>query len=150
MVFNRILGAIIMKMLNRKIFVLLFLNLEPFVILYTLSNTILADVYWFDWTMHNKYLFIWVGVIVLVIAKKNIMSIFIAYGNVLGIVLGQYLGDPIQASNIKLISDIMTAEEVAKAYHHPAFEIWFTTIFICVITSIIVNAILERKQVKKV
>lgn len=134
--------------LKTSILVLL-ITLLPFIVLYGVSRTIVADLYWFEWTIDNNYVYLWLVVIVLTLTKKYIIATFIAYGNAIGIVLGQYLGDAIHEANIKLITDSMSSVEISELHLHPAPQIWLYTILISITVSIILNILIKYRRSNK-
>ena len=80
---------IMLKRLNPLI-----IQLIIFGITYSISF-VLRDRYFFGWLIHNNFAYIWVVMIILTIFGKYLYSYAIAIGNIIGILLGQVLGDHI-------------------------------------------------------
>lgn len=58
-----------------------------------LSQKFLGNFYLFDWTSKNGYWFVWVGIIFSTAKRKPVLSMAIACGNLVGLILGHFLGD---------------------------------------------------------
>lgn len=122
-------------------------QLASFIIIYILSRTALSDVYLFEWTAHNHYLYIWIPVILLSMFNKTIISLFLTAGNLIGIILGQVLGDIIRRNNILKITDAMTEGEKYYLRSHKGAYIWMLTIIISLLTGVAAH-IIYKKRVK--
>lgn len=76
---------------NRYCF--LFINIGSFLILYIVSTRFLGNIYLFDWTSRNHYLYIWIIPVLMDFLDHHIRSISISTGNFIGIIVGQTIGD---------------------------------------------------------
>ena len=68
--------------------------------------------YLFGWTVHNKYWYIWVVSLALALIGSKIWAWTITFGNLAGVVIGQFLGDLLYQLGF---------------FHdgfHPGFRIW--------------------------
>ena len=118
-----------------------------FGILYLLSMTLLNKVYLFKWAAHNLYCYEWAIAAVLIVFDKLIVSYFVTFGNLVGILIGQLLGDLIRSQRMKLITPETTSnEEYFLSYHYGAL-IWMITILVCLAAGIAAQIISgKRKQ----
>ena len=53
----------------------------------------LKDIYFFGWLTHNKFAYIWVAIILFTMFGGTLYSYAITIGNVIGILIGQFLGE---------------------------------------------------------
>ena len=70
----------------------LIIQLIIFGITYSISFA-LRDRYFLGWLIHNNFAYIWVVMIIFTMLGKYIYSYAIAIGNIIGILLGQVLGE---------------------------------------------------------
>lgn len=75
-----------------------------------LSYTVLQE-YLFVWTADNKYCYIWGFSFLLIFIQKPVLSYCITFGNILGIFIGQYLGDFMRSIRMRKITEYTTPEE---------------------------------------
>jgi hypothetical protein len=78
---------------------------------------------------------------------KERVGFALTIGNIIGIVVGQILGDMLRNANVKTI--VITMDEEQKyllSYHYGAF-IWFFVIFIIFVASILCETIRKRSMV---
>ena len=68
--------------------------------LYYVSMKYLSDLYWFEWTRRHRYVWTWVFAIGFILGNRIFISFSITVGNLAGVIIGQYLGDRIQAYTI--------------------------------------------------
>ncbi|MDO5726051.1 MAG: hypothetical protein Q4P29_07140 [Tissierellia bacterium] len=113
------------------------LLLLPFLILFIISKTLLKDLYLFEWTSRHLYLYIWVLVLAFVLTDNKILAKAIVYGNIAGIIIGQFLGDFIRNQNISKITSDMNAEQIYRMHKHPGFQIWIIVMIISIVISLI-------------
>lgn len=116
-----------------------FITIIIFAALYLLSETVLSKLYLFQWTARHHYLYIWIFSIILLYCKKYIVSFSITFGNLFGIVIGQFFGDYIRYKNVLKITAEMPSEQRYSLYHHPGVEYWIITIIIFTMIGILVN-----------
>ena len=116
-----------------------------YVALYLLSQTVLSKLYLFQWTATHHYLYVWIFSTVLLYCKKYIVSFSITFGNLFGILIGQFFGDCIKYKNILKITAEMSLEQKYSLYHHPCVEYWIVTIIIFTVVGILVN---KRRYVR--
>lgn len=110
-----------------------------FAALYLVSKTVLSQLYLFEWTARHHYLYIWILSIILLYCRKSIISFSITFGNLVGILIGQFFGDFIRYKNILKITAAMSSEQKDLLYHHPGVEYWIITIIIFTIIGMLVN-----------
>jgi hypothetical protein len=128
------------KPMNRKsIAVFLLLQLMVFAIAYSVSVTVFKDIYLPGWTAHNRYLYVWVLVIVLTVLKKPIISAALTLGNVLGLLIGQTLGDFLRNMQMQKITADMEPGDVAMLSQHNGWFIWICTILVFLTAGIVIT-----------
>ncbi|TCS90628.1 hypothetical protein EDD65_104171 [Keratinibaculum paraultunense] len=127
------------------IFLILFLL--PFIILYIISKLFLSNLYLFEWTARNFYLYLWLIVIILTCYKKYYIAASLVIGNLIGVFIGQFLGDYLLYLNIQKITQDMSNEKVAMLHLHHGVTIWIITILICLIIGIIITKIDEKNTI---
>lgn len=95
-----------------------------FFCLYGLSMTVLSDIYVLNWTAQNRYVYLWIPILLLVIFEQRLLSYILTVGNIIGIVIGQILGDYLMD------------------YHHPGVFIWIEVVFFSLIIGILAKVII--------
>ena len=114
--------------------------------LYALSRTLLQNVYLFEWTSRNLYLYIWIPALILAVLNKTAVSYAITLGNLAGVVIGQLLGDFIISQNAKLITPETTPDmEYYLTYHQGAF-IWIITVLAFTVLGIVLKIVLSVRK----
>lgn len=98
--------------------------------LYLLSRTCLREMYLFEWTARNNYLYLWVGSLLLLLCGRELLSLSLTVGNIAGILVGQIVGDWLRARNIAKVTPEMDPAMKAQLYHHPGFELWLATVLV--------------------
>lgn len=137
------------KQMNKKeLLVFTALQLASFMIIYILTRTVCSDIYLLEWTADKLYLYIWVPIILLSLFKKTIIASALTIGNVLGILMGQLIGDAIRYFNMQKITDVMKEEQRYYLMSHKGVYIWIFTILIFLIFGVIISSIKKRKQQK--
>lgn len=120
-------------------------QLAVFLVLYLVSMNVLNDVYLLEWTARNKYLFIWVFVVIYIFANKRISAYALTIGNILGIIIGQLLGDYILRQNMgDMIPDIDPEIAYQLTTHYGAF-IWMAVVFVFAILGPVIDMIQRRR-----
>lgn len=122
-----------------------FITITIFAALYLMSKTVFSKLYLFQWTATHHYLYVWIFSMILLYRKKPIVSFSITFGNLFGILIGQFFGDYIRYKNILKITTEMSSEQKYSFYHHPGVEYWIITIIIFTIIGILVN---KRRYVR--
>ena len=121
--------------------------LLPFLLLHILSSTVLRDVYLFEWMRRENYLFVWIIVAVVALFGKYYAAGIITGGYIVGIIVGQVLGDFINTQTIKKITDDMPYEQVDSLMSHYGFQIWAVVFLISIIVACIVQALQHKSGV---
>lgn len=108
-----------------------------------LAFTTLNTEYLFGWAAHNWqfYLFLSVSALLLIVFNKQIVSVYMTLGIVVGIFAGNYLGNSIKEYSEEKIVEGMKAEEIYRHQHHPGFEIWIGIILLSIICGIFIQNI---------
>ena len=110
-----------------KILLNILVTLLIYFLIFYLSHTLFQD-YLFVWTAQNKYCYIWVLSLLLILMQKPLISYCITLGNILGIFIGQYLGDHLRAVSMSRITQYSTAEEQWHLSLHYGVVIWIIVI----------------------
>lgn len=113
--------------------------------LYYVSIKYLSDLYWLEWTRRHRYVWTWVFAIGFILGNRIFISFSITVGNLAGVIIGQHLGDRIQAYTISQIVPGMDAETVYHLHDHPGIEIWLCTLFFFVVIGVIAEKLWRRK-----
>ena len=112
-----------------------------FILTFVISRKYFADVYVFEWTSHRYYLYIWLGVLILTYLGKKHISYAITLSNVIGLFIGQYLGDYIQSINMAKITNNTDAENIYRLSKHYGVFIWIFCIILAILIAIMVGFI---------
>lgn len=64
-----------------------------FLFLYLFSMNVFHELYVFEWTARNRYLYLWVIILSLEAFGQNLLSFVLTAGNVVGVIFGQIFGD---------------------------------------------------------
>lgn len=72
-----------------------------FFLFYLISQRYFLGLYLFEWTSRNFYCGIWSLCLILILCQKPLPAFFVTAGNIIGVVIGQFLGDLIRTENIK-------------------------------------------------
>ena len=70
-------------------------------------------------TSRNFYCGIWSLCLILILCQKPLPAFFVTAGNIIGVVIGQFLGDLIRTENIKKITDTMNPQQIYELHNHP-------------------------------
>lgn len=89
-------------------------------------------------------MYLWVVVMILAYFEHYYMVTILNVANIIGIFVGQFLGDYLMAKNIASITEGMSNQEIAQAHYHHGVAIWIITILIITILAYILNYIQER------
>lgn len=117
-----------------------------FGVLYLISMTLLNKVYLFEWTARNLYCYVWVAVAVLIVLDKLRIAYAVTLGNLLGVIIGQYLGDLIKAQRVKQITPETTPDMTYELSTHYGVNIWAITIIVCAAAGIAAQVISSKRR----
>ena len=113
-------------------------------LIFYLSHTLFQD-YLFVWTAQNKYCYIWVLSLLLILMQKPLISYCITLGNILGIFIGQYLGDHLRAVSMSRITQYSTAEEQWHLSLHYGVLIWIIVIVLASVVGLLYTFYVKTK-----
>ncbi len=131
--------------MNKKFITYLLVAL-PFIIIYILSKIYFTEYYLFEWTTRHYYCYIWVLAFVLILFKKELYSFALSISNVLGIVIGQFLGDFLRNQNMLAITSETDNETIYRLSQHKGVMIWIITMMITIAVVYVINYIVRRKS----
>ena len=141
---NRVKDGTDMKEIMLKRLKPLIIQLVIFGITYSISF-VLRERYFFGWLIHNNFAYIWVVMIIFTMFGKYLYSYAIAIGNIIGILLGQVLGEYIlKLSRAKIATEtnVDKIRVLENSYYH--VFIWLSFIII-VIVLVFINKLISKK-----
>lgn len=127
-----------------KILLNILVTLLIYFLIFYLSHTLFQD-YLFVWTAQNKYCYIWVLSLLLILMQKPLISYCITLGNILGIFIGQYLGDHLRAVSMSRITQYSTAEEQWHLSLHYGVLIWIIVIVLASVIGLLYTFYVKTK-----
>lgn len=127
-----------------KILLNILVTLLIYFLIFYLSHTLFQD-YLFVWTAQNKYCYIWVLSLLLILMQKPLISYCITLGNILGIFIGQYLGDHLRAVSMSRITQYSTAEERWHLSLHYGVLIWIIVIVLASVVGLLYTFYVKTK-----
>lgn len=127
-----------------KILLNILVTLLIYFLIFYLSHTLFQD-YLFVWTAQNKYCYIWVLSLLLILMQKPLISYCITLGNILGIFIGQYLGDHLRAVSMSRITQYSTAEEQWHLSLHYGVPIWIIVIVLASVVGLLYTFYVKTK-----
>ena len=128
-----------------KILLNILVTLLIYFLIFYLSHTLFQD-YLFVWTAQNKYCYIWVLSLLLILMQKPLISYCITLGNIFGIFIGQYLGDHLRAVNMSKITQYSTAEEQWHLSLHYGVLIWIIVIVLVSAIGLIYSIYMKKHR----
>lgn len=128
-----------------KILLNILVTLLIYFLIFYLSHTLFQD-YLFVWTAQNKYCYIWVLSLLLILMQKPVISYCITLGNILGIFIGQYLGDHLRAVSMSRITQYSTAEERWHLSLHYGVLIWIIVIVLVSVIGFLYTIYTKKKS----
>ena len=105
----------------------------------------LKDIYFFGWLTHNKFAYIWVAIILFTMFGGTLYSYAITIGNVIGILIGQFLGEYLlNAAKAKITPEMDAAERgyLSNSYYH--VFIWLSFIIVVVLL-VFINKFISKR-----
>lgn len=127
-----------------KILLNILVTLLIYFLIFYLSHTLFQD-YLFVWTAQNKYCYIWVLSLLLILMQNPLISYCITLGNILGIFIGQYLGDHLRAVSMSRITQYSTAEEQWHLSLHYGVLIWIIVIVLASVVGLLYTFYVKTK-----
>lgn len=88
----------------------------------------------------------WLIAIVFIMANKIFISFSVTIGNLIGLILGQYVGDWIRNKTMSQIVPSMDAQTIYELHYHSGVEIWLLTIASFLLTGIVMNCIWRKSK----
>ena len=127
---------------NKTHFGFLLIVFFAYVSCYLLSQTVLHEIYLFEWTADHYYLCLWAASVTFYFLEMYKAAFITVMGNWAGILIGQWLGDFIIKINAAKITPDMYVGKVWQLKTHYGVLIWLTVFLI----SCIVGIIVEKKD----
>lgn len=124
---------------NKAHFKFLFIVFFAYVLCYLLSQTVLHEIYLFEWTADHYYLCLWAASVIFCFLEMYKAALITAIGNWAGILIGQLLGDFIIKINATKITPDMYIGKVWQLKTHYGVLIWLAVFLISFIVGIIIE-----------
>ena len=124
--------------------VTLALGLMIYAGLQVMSMTVLKNAYMFEWMGRNCYCYTWVLVILLVLVDKTLVANFVTFGTLLGVVIGELLGNILWERNMSKITSDMSVEQQHYLSLHHGVLIFVITLLKFVAMGVILDIILRK------
>lgn len=126
---------------QKHFFIQPFLWFLAFMILRSMMNLS----YLFEWIVHNKTLYIGLGVFAFLLSVVNKQAGYnITIGNFFGIFFGHYLGDLLQEQSMRKITEDMDEQVRYGLSKHSGVFIWILCILLSLILTIIIGMIKNK------
>ena len=106
-----------------------------------LSQMFLEDVYLFEWTSRHGYWFIWVGIVFSTAKRKPVLSVSIAAGNLLALILGYLFARIDQFIKATQITPDMSPADIAYLLRPMDWRYWINLVLLFTI----IGAALQHK-----
>ncbi len=133
----------------KRIILHCFITAFVYILIYYLSYRVLSYrifyIELFVWMAENKYCYIWILSFLFILFRKYILSYCVTFGNILGIFIGQYLGDYIRNIRMEKITPFSTVEQKWYLSMHYGVAIWIIVILIFLIIGLVVSRIINKK-----
>lgn len=104
----------------------------------------------FGWAVHNDFFHLWILPLIFTLLGSVRTGYTIVTSNVIGLFIGQYLGDYLRALNVSKITPNMSNEEIYRLNSHKGYFIWIGTILLSMllvwVISFIHRIIVNRKN----
>lgn len=128
-----------MRNFEKKLLVKLLSICLVFLSTYLISILFLQDVYLFNWTARNNYLYFWLIALIWVVFDKYVVAVSIAVGHIVGLFLGIIL-DKIRLDAVYLQYSMaeLTESHNNLLYLKGAYY-WFFTVMIFMIVGILLQ-----------
>ncbi|MDB8678238.1 hypothetical protein [Mediterraneibacter gnavus] len=88
--------------------------------------------------------------LILIFCQKPLPAFFVTAGNIISVVIGQFLGDLIQTENIKKITDTMNPQQIYELHNHPGVSLWLLVIVLFLILGLITDLFFNKFHKKRV
>lgn len=111
-----------------------------------LSMTVLSKFYLFEWMSRRIYCCTWIPAVVLIAFDKTLISYFVTFGNLAGTIIGQLLGDIIEAHQKSLITPDMDNSEIYLMTMHQGVFIWSIIFTASIAVGIVLNIIFGKRK----
>ena len=82
--------------------------------------------------------------LILIFCQKPLPAFFVTAGNIISVVIGQFLGDLIQTENIKKITDTMNPQQIYELHNHPGVPLWLLVIVLFLVLGLITDLFFNK------
>lgn len=121
-----------------------------YLVLMLISATLLNSIYTFEWMSRNSYCYTWVLALAVIVFDKTVLAYFVTFGNLIGTVTGQILGDIIREVKLSNITHDMSEIDIMMIESsHEGVTIWGIILFASIVLGIIAEIIIHTKKRKK-
>lgn len=118
---------------NKKVYHLLIQSMA-YIFAFVVFSRYFSHLYLFQWLSHNKYVYFFFGLITLglTIFKNEKLGYVLTLGNLVGLMVGHYLGEFIRKINMSNITENMDGQTKYQLSKNYGVLIWL----ICIVLSI--------------
>ena len=95
------------------------------------------DIYPFNWMLHNKFVYIWIGAFIFTLFDRVFWAYAITIGNIIGLIIGYFIGEHLLSISKAKITPGMDYAQIYHLSHHYHVYIWFTCVVIIFVISIL-------------
>lgn len=130
-----------MKKVKIRLLMILYQSI-PFFILFIVTKLFMNDFYLFEYMARHLYFYVWIIIFLLIYKNKFIIASSLNIGNILSLVIGQFLGDYIKHTNSQKITSTTLPELKYRLQLHHGVEIWL----LGMVASLIVGIYLYKRS----
>ena len=124
---------------NKTCFRFLLIVFSAYMLCYLLSQTVLHEIYLFQWTADHCYLWLWAASVTFCFLEMYKAALITTIGNWAGILIGQVLGDFIIKINAAKITPDMYVGKVWQLKTHYGVLIWLAVFLVSFIIGIMIE-----------
>ena len=137
----------ISKLENNKTSYLI--SILAFGVIFSLSKLFLKDLYVFNWAANQKYMYIWILVLLLIYHEKKLIAHFLVWGNVAGLLFGQIYGDILLTRSVAKIKPDMDSGTIYRLSCHQGAFIWAKVLIVSLVIGLLIEWYKKRIMKKK-
>lgn len=130
----------------KKVIFIITVQLLLTLIFYELCRTVFHCFYTFETMSRHGYITIWILSIILNLCKRVRAAWSITIGNIISVILGEWIGGIKMNYNMSLITDTMDAEKRYLLSLHPGDLFYFLFMFFVVLLAIVLEVIYSKNR----
>lgn len=121
-----------------------------YLILFYLTIDFYNDLYFFEWSARNSYMYNWVLVSYLYLFNKDFLANNIVIANTIGVFIGNYYGDYLLKMSKSKITDDMEPWTVYSLSSHRGWQIWIGILLLFMLVGIIFEKLNSNREKKMI